>query len=64
MLDPGNQRRPPCNRDRLRQERVTAQRDAATRALFPERQKEQAQERDLSPGALAKGEPPTRAFNR
>lgn len=42
------------HRERLIQEAVTAQRDAATRALFPERQKTQAQER----------EPPTRAFNR
>jgi hypothetical protein len=40
------------NRDRLTQDRVSAYREAATRALFPERQK--AQER----------EPPTRAFNR
>ena len=40
------------NRDSLIQQAVTARRDAATRALFPERQK--AQER----------EPPTRAFNR
>lgn len=42
------------NRDRLTNERVTAQRDAATRALWPERQKGQEQER----------EPPARAFNR
>ena len=40
------------HRERLIQQAVTAQRDAATRALFPERQK--VQER----------EPPTRAFNR
>jgi hypothetical protein len=40
------------NRDRLTEQAVTAQRDAANRALFPEREK--AQER----------EPPTRAFNR
>ncbi len=40
------------HRERLIQQAVTARRDAATRALFPEREK--AQERD----------PPTRAFNR
>jgi hypothetical protein len=40
------------NQHRLIKERVSVQRDAATRALFPDRQK--VQERD----------PPTRAFNR
>jgi hypothetical protein len=42
------------NRTRLIENSVTAQRDAATRALWPERQKQQEPER----------EPPTRAFNR